>query len=121
LILLSGAWAILTALQLRYLLKTYVEYTSRVQLFLPFTLGTLLCLVGLVYLPSLLWLSIAACDLLAWSYIGTRILLTRRQYEPVGPGVLPKVVWLNPPVEAIQEGDFILTDGEMARRSGNSV
>ncbi|MBY0359429.1 MAG: hypothetical protein K2W82_15610 [Candidatus Obscuribacterales bacterium] len=110
-----------TWIRLTQLLKTFEDNLSRMQILLPACVGLAVCVLSLLLLPNLVCKVSATALLAGWA--GTLLLYRRRRSEFIrfGHGPLPKDVWLNPPAEAMREGDLILTGGRMAARTHNSV
>lgn len=119
-LLLSGLWLGLTALTFRHLFITYVERVSQIKFRWQAALGVLLALPALVFGASALTLP-ALAILAVWTILIALQIRNRRRYVVKGFGLLPRKAWVNPPAEALREGDVILTNGVIARRTKNSV
>lgn len=117
----SGIWLALTFLRLNQLLETFEDHISRVQILLPMGLSLLLAVAVLFTAPSLTLAAIAGLIILGWAPVYLLYHKRDRDFIRQGHGPLPKDVWVNPPAEALQEGDLILTGGRMAARTHNSV
>lgn len=120
-LLVSAVRLAVTYSQLNRLLETFEDHLSRMQILVPLNLGLLISVLVLVVMPGTGQM-IAAFGLLAgWARVYQLYRQRQRDFIKYGHGPLPANVWVNPPAEAIQPGDLILTDGRMARRTRNSV
>lgn len=118
---ISGFWLVLTAVRLRELFQTYFDTFSRLRVRVPLFTG-LICSALSLYAShdaTITWLAVA--ELVGWLgvYLGYRY--TRKQFETVGHGPLPKGAWVNPPVDAIPNLSLVLTSGRIATRVHESV
>ncbi|MBX9696329.1 MAG: hypothetical protein K2Z81_28335, partial [Cyanobacteria bacterium] len=120
-VLLSGLWLVLTTFELGALFRTYFTFFSRLRILVPMNIG--LALAGLaVWFAADPALKIAgSTELIAWLVIYLLMRRNRSNYIKQGRGRLPKGAWINPPADVIQEGDLILTGGNMANRLHESL
>lgn len=110
-IIVGGIWLIVTELDYRSLLRTYLFITSRLRVVVPLLFGAGLCVVALSG-GSILIDCIAAGQLLAW--LGLFLAFRRNGkllYFKEGYGPLPRGAMIDPPVEMLRPGDLILTNG----------
>ena len=119
--IVSGMWLALTAFELGHLFRTYFDILSRLKMLIPILLGTALSGLAAWFGEPLALKVVAGVELLFWLGIYVKYRLNRRRYIKQGHGPLPRGTWVNPPVEAIQEFDLILTSGNIARRLRESV
>jgi len=117
----SGFWLLITRWQLGALLRTYFDTLSRLQVLIPFWVGLLLAGTALVSTDNPIIFGLALLLMSWWLYIYVSYRRNRRQFIKQGHGPLPKDCWINPPAEALQPGDLILTSGRMAGRLQESV
>lgn len=118
---ISGMWLVLTRLQMRHAFKTYFDTLSRLQILIPAAIG--LVVSGLAaYATDSTWLRlVAGLEFAWWFYIYWLYRRNRKQYITQGHGPLPKGTWVNPPLQAVQPGDLILTSGRIANTVQESV
>lgn len=119
--IVSGLWLGLTFFEQGNLFRTYFDILSRLKVLLPLSLGVALAGLALWFGGSTALKTIAGVELLLWLGIYVRYRLNRKKYITQGHGPLPKGTWVNPPVDAIEPFDLILTSGNIARRLRESV
>lgn len=119
---LSAGWLILTAISYRHLLLTYADRTSRLRIAVPTVIGLALSILAAAgsEMGGTIQL-IAAAEVILWAVIFLMQEKTRSKFYTKGFGLMPKNAWVNPPAEALREGDIILTSGRMAARTRNTV
>ncbi len=122
---LSALWLVLTGLQTRRLLDCFADRMARLQLLVPLGTGVTLAVVGAIA-GAIVWsgpapLLIAAIELLAWGGIYYLFHRTSQGYYIQGHGYMWNDAEVSPTIDLIGEGDIILTDGNMARRTKNTV
>lgn len=120
-LLVSGFWLILTVLGMRQLFTTYFDLFSRLKVLLPLWIGIALAALAVLNTNSTSIFIGAGAELLAWGGVYALYRRNRKQYMVKGHGPLPKGTWINPPKEALQPGDLILTSGRIATRLHESV
>jgi hypothetical protein len=120
-LILSGIWLTLTRVHMGYLLRTYFDILSRLQVLLPVAFGIVLSVLAFVSTGVLLWKGLALGSFAYWGYIFWRYRQNKRNYETVGHGPLPAGAWLNVPLEALRPGDILLTSGRIATKLRESV
>lgn len=118
---LSALWLCLMALQLRNLLDCFADRMARFQLLIPLGTGLALAVTG-----ALAWTSgwaplVAAAEIAAWAAMYYAFHKTKQGYYILGHGYMWNDALVNPDISEIGEGDIILTDGNMARRTRNTV
>lgn len=118
---ISGMWLVLTRLQMRHAFKTYFDTLSRLQVLIPAGIGLALSGLAICASQHLGLRALGALEFAWWGYIYWLYRRNRRQYINQGHGPLPKGTWVNPPLEAIQPGDLILTSGRIASTIQESV
>lgn len=115
LVVISLLSLFLTAFRLRDLLGSLEDRMTIRLLVVPTVLNLLLSAYAFVTTdqPNIMCLC-------ALSYAGWLMVIVaatnraRKRYMPFFRGLLPKDVWINPPVSILQEGDAILVHGRMA-------
>jgi hypothetical protein len=117
----SGFWLLLTRLQMGHLLRTYFDVLSRAQVLVPLLMGVVLSGIGFIASDHLPLRVVASLELGWWAYIYVQYRLNRRKYIMQGHGPLPAGCWVNPPADALEPGDLILTSGRIANRVHESV
>lgn len=139
-VLLSLAWLGLTAHGLSENLRTYFDILSRLKVRVPMIFGILLSSLVLftpwqpevtlarLFNPSELLAHIlsplpllAAVELALWLLVYGAYKRNALRFKKQGHGPLPRGAWVNPPKEALQEGDMILTSGRIAKTLRESV
>lgn len=120
-LVLSALWFGLTVVQVPRLLSCYADRMARLQLLVPLFTGVTLSIVGAVAGLDATAYGIGAGLLLAWGVIYYMFRRTGRNYYKLGFGYMWNDAYINPTCEAIGRGDIVLTDGNMARRTGNTV
>src|SRR5262249_39824646 len=118
---ISGMWLVLTRLQMRHAFKTYFDTLSRLQILIPAAIGLVVSGLAVYASHRLDVRAIAGLEFAWWGYIYWLYRRNRKQYKRQGHGPLPKGTWVNPPLEAIQPGDLILTSGRIANTVQESV
>ena len=118
---LSAMWLVLTALQTRQLLDSFADRMARLQLLVPMWTGLVLAVVGGCAWSCPTSLVVALSELAAWGGVYYLYRRTAANYYRLGHGYMWNDAHVNPPIELFAEGDIILTDGNMARRSRNTV
>lgn len=118
---LSALWLALTAVQLKHLLECFADRMARLQLLVPLATGLTLAIVGGIAWTSTTSLAVAAVEILAWGGVYYLFHRTRQGYYIKGHGYMWKDALVSPDASLIGEGDIILTDGNMARRTRNTV
>lgn len=118
---LSGLWLALTAAQTRHLLSCFADRMARLQLQVPLWTSIGLAIIGGAAWSCSAALIAAALELAAAGVIFYLFHRTSKGYYRLGHGYMWNDAKVSPPIEDMDEGDIILTDGNMARRSGNTV
>ncbi len=120
--LVSGAWCLLTRVKMAHFLQSYFDLFSRLEVTIPTTLGILLSVAAL-FARHGFWPvhAIAVVELLLWVGILVHYFKNRQKYEKQGYGPVPVGCWVSPPVDQMDAGDLILTNGAVARRLHESV
>ncbi len=118
--MLSAGWLILTGVSYRHLLLTYADRTSRLRLAVPTVIGLALSILAAASGEGTLQVA-GAVEVFLWAVIFLMQEKTRSKFYTKGFGLMPKNAWVNPPAEALREGDVILTSGRMAARTRNTV
>ncbi len=116
----SAAWLILTGICYRHLLMTYADRMSRLRIAVPTVIGMALSILAMAGGDGTLQIA-AVVEVVLWAVIFLMQERTRSKFYTKGFGLMPKNAWLNPPAEALREGDVILTSGRMAARTRNTV
>lgn len=139
-VLLSAGWLALTYNGVGALFRTYFDVLSRLKVLLPLTFGVLVSALVIFtpwdfaatvrhfttldgfksHLLSPLPL-LAVLELWGWLAIYFAYKRNADRFQHQGHGPLPRGTWVNPPVEALQQGDLILTSGRIAKRLRESV
>lgn len=119
--IVSAGWLLLTVVRLPRLLRSFEDHFARMQVLVPgfFGLGT--AIAALVLSRGLAPVMVALAELLGWGAVYSSYDLRSRGFIVQGHGPLPDDTWMSPELDALQEGDLILTDGRMAARSHNSI
>lgn len=120
-VLVSGLWWGLTRFEQGHLFDTYFDVFSRLRVQLPMVMGTILAGLALVFAGDMALKVVAGGEVALWLVLYFRYRKNRKLYMTQGHGPLPKGTWVNPPAEALQEGDLILTSGRIASRLHESV
>jgi hypothetical protein len=119
---ISGLWLTITLIEMHQYLRTYFDSVSRLALVIPTMLGA--TLATLAFLTTTVGpLRLGATALLAgWILVFVKYQSDKREYLTEGKQRwLPKGAWLNPPAEAMQPGDLILTYGRFAKAAGDPL
>ena len=111
---LSFAWLVLTWLRAGHLLKTYFDVVSRLEVLVPAALGIGLASFALFDTRFMATRVAAALALLGWALLVLRYRRNREHFVRCGHGPLPSGCWLDPPADALQPGDLLLTSGRVA-------
>jgi hypothetical protein len=120
-LILSGYAIVVTRAQLGHLFATYFNIMSRLQVLIPLGWGVLFAALALAE-ASDVWVRVAAAAVLIWwASIYYRYCSNKKQYFKQGHGPLPMGAWVNPPIDALEPGDILLTSGCVAERSRQSV
>ena len=106
---------------MRHLFLTYFDIFSRLKVLVPLTLGVVLAGIAVITSPYLWLQGLALLCLADWGYVYWRYRKNRKLYMTQGHGPLPAGSWVNPPAEALQPGDLILTSGRIATQLHESV
>jgi hypothetical protein len=117
----SGIWLGITIIRLPRLLRSFEDRFARLQVGVPATFALAGAITGLVLARTLAPAMVALAELLGCGAVYSAYDLRSRQFIMQGHGPLPDDTWMCPETEAFQEGDLILTDGNMAARTHNSV
>ena len=118
---LSLSWLLLARFHLDGAEKNFEDRMERRLVFVPLILAAIAA-VGTIFCATQFFAYVFAALVLTACHVGYRMYQKAGLgYVRVGSGYLPEFAWLNLPLEAIQVGDLILTDGRMARRSRNSM
>ncbi len=120
-VLLSGLWLGLTSFELRPLFNTYFTFFSRLRILIPISIGLSLAGLATWFAQDPELKIVAAVELVGWLVIYLLMRRNRQHFIKQGRGRLPAGAWINPPAEVIEEGDLILTGGNMARRLHESL
>jgi hypothetical protein len=121
-VVLSGCWLVLTRIKVDHLLQTYFDVLSRIELQLPVVLGIVLSIVALIahaYHPIVH--VIAVGEMAFWVWMWTLYRRNKAKFKEQGYGPVPLNTWVNPPADALQAGDLILTSGNIAKELHESV
>jgi hypothetical protein len=111
---LSGAWLALTFVRMNHLLKTYFDVVSRLEVVVPAALGTGLAIFALFDTRFLATRAAAALLIGGWVLLLLRYRRNRSHFVRLGHGPMPAGCRLDPPADALQPGDLILTSGMVA-------
>lgn len=120
-LVLSGFWFGFTVWRLERLLDTYFSYLSRMQVLVPLVGGLFLSGAAIWNAGTTAGMAIAGVELVLWLGVYARYRYNSNRFVVQGHGPLPKGAWINPPAEALEPGDMILTGGRMAGRVKASV
>lgn len=118
---LSAMWLALTTVQTRHLLSCFADRMARLQLLVPLWTSIGLAIIGGAAWSCPAALCIAALELAAAGGIYYLFRKTSAGYYRLGHGYMWNDAKVSPSIEDMDEGDIILTDGNMARRSRNTV
>lgn len=118
---LSALWLVLTALQTPQLLSCFADRMARLQLLVPLWTGVVLAIIGGAAWSCPASLLGASSLLAAWGVIYYMFHRTSKGYYRLGHGYMWNDAAISPTIDQMDEGDIILTDGNMARRSRNTV
>jgi hypothetical protein len=120
--IISGLWLAITLIEIRQYLRTYYDSVSRLALVVPTIVGGTLSALALVATASLPMRLAALSLIVGWSVVFFQYQSHKRQYLTKGKQRwLPKETWLNPPAEAMQPGDLMLTYGRFAKAAGDPL
>jgi hypothetical protein len=117
----SALWLLLTAIDLRHLFRTYFDVLSRLAVLVPLTLGSALSALGFFFVPEGASQMVAVGLLCLWGVVYLRYRHNRLLFQQEGHGPLPEGAWINPPAEALEPLDFVLTGGMVADTLHESV
>jgi len=120
-LVVGGCSLVLTGVRLPWLLRSYEQHFARTQIKVPGAVGLASALAALLLARAVAPVMVALAEVLGWGYVFARYDSRGREFFQQGHGPLPDDTWVNPELEALEEGDMILTDGRMAARSRNSV
>lgn len=120
-VIISGAWLIVTRMQIGHLLETYYDILSRLEVEIPLIMGMFLSGIAIFAALHESVKVLAAIEFVAWVNIAITYRRNRQKYEKQGHGPLPKGCWLSPPAEALMAGDLMLTSGRVATNLHESV
>ncbi len=120
--IISGLWLAITLFELRTCLHTYYDSVSRLELVIPTIIGVTLSVI-VFFTPGAWLLKLVAAALLgSWAFVFLQYQLHKKQYLRTGKQRwLPAATWLNPPAEAMQPGDLMLTYGRFAKAAGDPL
>lgn len=113
-VVISGAWLGLTMLRMQHLLKTYFDVVSRLEVWIPAVLGAGLAIFAILDTRFLATQVVAAIEIAGWALVVARYRRNRSHFRRLGHGPMPAGCWLDPPADALQPGDLILTSGMVA-------
>ncbi|MDR3613647.1 MAG: hypothetical protein P4L53_08770 [Candidatus Obscuribacterales bacterium] len=117
----SAFWLLLTAIDLRHLFRTYFDILSRLSVLVPLALGLALSVLGFFTVPEGASQLVAVGLVCGWLLVYLRYRHNRLSFQQEGHGPLPEGSWINPPAEALEPGDLILTGGMVADTLHESV
>jgi len=120
-VVLSGGWLAVTFARMSHLLKTYFDVVSRLEVILPAALGAGAALFAVFDTRYAATRAVAAAELAAWALLVLRYRRNRARFVRRGHGPLPAGCWLNPPADALEPGDLVLTSGMVAAGLRESV
>lgn len=120
--IVGGAWCLLTRVKMAHFLQSYFDVFSRLELLIPTGLGILLSSAAFVAHHTF-WPvhALAGVELVLWTGILVHYVKNKQKYEKQGYGPVPVGCWVSPPVDQMNAGDLILTNGAVARRLHESV
>lgn len=118
---LSAMWLALTAAQTTHLLGCFADRMARLQLLVPLWTSVALAIIGGAAWSGPTALCVATLELAVAGSIYYLFHRTSLGYYRLGHGYMWNDAKVSPPIEDMDEGDIILTDGNMARRSRNTV
>ncbi len=120
-VIVSGAWLVVTRMQIGHLLETYYDILSRLEVEIPLVMGMFLAGAAVFAAMYEQVKVIAALEFVAWTVVAIQYRRNRAKYEKQGHGPLPLGCWLSPPAEALVAGDLMLTSGRVAANLHESV
>ncbi len=120
-VIISGAWLIVTRIQIGHLLETYYDILSRLEVDVPLVMGMFLSGAAIFAAMHESIKIIAALEFVGWTVVAIIYRHNRQKYEKQGHGPLPKGCWLSPPAEALVAGDLMLTSGRVATNLHEAV
>lgn len=120
-LIVSGAWLVMTAVRLPQLLRAYEDRIARMQVMIPGLFGLAATLLAVIAAKWWAPVMVAVAELWGWGAVYSNFDKRSKHFMVQGHGPLPNDTWMSPDLEALQEGDLILTDGRMAARTRNSV
>ncbi|MBX9692022.1 MAG: hypothetical protein K2Z81_06535, partial [Cyanobacteria bacterium] len=111
----------LTVFRLREYLSTLEDRMTLRLLFVPMVIGLALAFLALLAPQNALVVGLSLTSIVGWLGVFLAIRSNFSRYIPFHRGSLPADIWLNPPVDTLEPGDFILVHGPMADRVRNAV
>ena len=119
---ISGLWLAITLLEMRNYLHSYFDSVARLALVLPTILGCLLAVLLLIGNHGLALRAVSVVLIGGWSFVFYQYESHKREYLRTGKQRwLPKDTWTNPPAEAFEPGDTLLTFGRFAKLAGDPL
>ncbi len=111
----------LTLFRLKEYLATLEDRMSLRLLVVPMVISLALALLALLGPADALVAGLSFLSIAGWLCVFLAMRSSFSRYIPFGRGSLPADIWLNPPLEVLEPGDFILVNGPMADRVRNAV